>query len=38
MLYFDRAEIENWMKQNRVATRQEIEQQAIHYVVTSNRK
>ena len=38
MLYFDRAEIENWMKQNRVATRQEIEQQAINYVVTGNRK
>lgn len=38
MLYFDRAEIENWMKQNRVATRQEIEQQAINYMVTGKRK
>ena len=38
MLYFDRAEIENWMKQNRVATRQEIEQQAVNYMVTGKRK
>lgn len=38
MLYFDRSEIESWMKQNRVATRQEIEQQAINYVVTGKRK
>lgn len=38
MLYFDRKELEDWMKQNRVATRQEIEQQAINYVVTGNRK
>ena len=37
-IYFDRAEIESWMKQNRVATRQEIEQQAINYVVTGKRK
>ncbi len=38
MLYFDRAEIEAWMKQNRVATRQEIEQQAINYMITGKRK
>ena len=38
MLYFDRKELEDWMKQNRVATRQEIEQQAINYVVTGDRK
>lgn len=38
MLYFDRAEIEAWMKQSRVATRQEIEQQAINYMVTGKRK
>ena len=28
-IYFDRAEIESWMKQNRVATQQEAEQAAI---------
>lgn len=33
-IYFDRAEIESWMKQNRVATTQEIEQAATNYVVT----
>lgn len=37
-IYFDRAEIEGWMKQNRVATRQEAEQQAVAYVVTGNQK
>ena len=31
-IYFDRAEIESWMKQNRVATQQEAEQQAAAYV------
>lgn len=33
-IYFDRAEVEAWMKQNRVATIQEIDQKAINYVVT----
>ncbi|WP_276962183.1 helix-turn-helix domain-containing protein [Bacteroides graminisolvens] len=33
-VYFDRTEIENWMKQNRIATAQEIDQQATSYVVT----
>lgn len=33
-IYFDRTEIENWMKQNRIATAQEIDQQATSYVVT----
>lgn len=33
-IYFDRVEIENWMKQNRNATTQEIDQQATSYVVT----
>ena len=32
-VYFDRAELEAWMKQNRVATQLEAEQQAINYVV-----
>lgn len=33
-IYFDRAEVEAWMKQNRVATTQEIDQKATTYVVT----
>ena len=33
-IYFDRGEIENWMKQNRVATNDEIEAQAVTYLVT----
>ena len=37
-IYFDRAEIESWMKQNRVATQQEAEQAAIAYVVTGKHK
>lgn len=37
-IYFDRAEIESWMKQNRVATQQEAEQAAISYVVTGKQK
>ena len=32
-VYFDRAEIEKWMLQNRVTTQAEAEQQAIAYVV-----
>ena len=38
MLYFDRKELEDWMKQNRVATQQEAEQAAIAYVVTGKQK
>lgn len=33
-MFFDRAEIEAWMKQNRVGTVEEAEQQAAAYVVT----
>ena len=36
-IYFDRAEIESWMKQNRVATQQEAEQAAIAYVDDTHR-
>lgn len=32
-VYFDRVELENWMKQNRVTTQAEAEQQALAYVV-----
>lgn len=31
-IYFDRGEVEAWMKQNRVNTRKEAEQQAAMYV------
>ena len=37
-IYFDRAELEAWMKQNRQSTRQETEQAAIAYVVTGMKK
>lgn len=37
-MYFDRVEIEEWMKQNRIATTQEIAQSANNYVVTKKRK
>lgn len=33
-IYFDRSEIENWMKQNRVAMTDEIETEAVNYIVT----
>ena len=34
MLYFDRSELETWMKQNRVKPAYEIEQEAATYCVT----
>lgn len=37
-IYFDRGELEAWMKQNRVATVKEVEQQAVAYVVTGKQK
>ena len=37
-IYFDRGELEAWMKQNRVATVKEVEQQAFAYVVTGKQK
>ena len=33
-IYFDRTEVENWMKQNKIATTAEIEQAATSYVTT----
>lgn len=33
-IYFDRAEIQTWMKQNRVATESEVEQKAANYIST----
>ena len=36
-LYFDREEIESWLKQNRVATVEETERKATNYVVNGRR-
>lgn len=36
-LYFDRKEIEDWMKQNRVATNAELENQAVTYLTTGRK-
>jgi len=36
-LYFDREEIENWLKQNRVETVEETDRKATNYVVTGRR-
>lgn len=38
MLYFDRNEVENWMKQNRVATDEELEESAASYLATGRQK
>lgn len=38
LVYFDRAEIESWMKQNRIATSQEIEQAANEYILNNTDK
>ena len=37
LVYFDRAELESWLRQNRVMTTAEAEQQAIAYVVKHNK-
>lgn len=37
-LYFDRAEVEAWMKTNRVKTLQECEQAAMAYCETGNNR
>lgn len=37
-VYFDRGEVENWMKQNRVVTEQEIEEKAATYVAIGRMK
>lgn len=36
-VYFDRKEIEDWMKQNRVATNAELESQAVTYLTTGRK-
>lgn len=37
-IYFDRTEVETWMKQNRIATKEEIDQTATNYIVTGRIK
>ncbi len=37
-IYFDRAELESWMKQNRIATKQEIEHVSADYMATGRMK
>lgn len=37
LVYFDRQELEGWLKQNRVTTQEEAEQQAIAYVMTHKK-
>lgn len=37
LVYFDRQELEGWLKQNRVTTQEETEQQAIAYVMTHKK-
>ena len=33
-IYFDRKDLEDWMRRNRVATTEEIEQSATNYLIT----
>lgn len=37
-LYFDRAEIDAWLKRNRISTIDEIETEAVNYLVTGKPK
>ena len=37
-IYFDKNEIEDWMRQNRVATNEEINAVATNYIVTGKMK
>lgn len=37
-LYFDREEIENWLRRNRIATVDETDRKATNYVVTGRRQ
>lgn len=37
-IYFDRAELDSWLKRNRVKTSQEIEQEATTFVMTKGQK
>lgn len=37
-IYFDRKELEDWMRRNRVATKEEIEESATNYLITGRMK
>ncbi|MGZ8213389.1 MAG: helix-turn-helix domain-containing protein [Methylosarcina sp.] len=37
MIYFDRSEIDAWLKQNRVSTQSELEQHAADHLATGGR-
>ena len=37
-IYFDRTELEAWLKRNRVNTVDEVEQEATNYLVTGQKK
>ncbi|HAC22943.1 MAG TPA: hypothetical protein DCF91_12780 [Porphyromonadaceae bacterium] len=37
-MYFDRAEVENWLKQNKVSTIEEIDHKATTFVTTRAKK
>lgn len=37
MVYFDRLELENWLKENRIATNDEIEAKASTYIATGRK-
>lgn len=36
-VYFDRKELEDWMRQNKISTNQELEQKAVDYIVSKRR-
>ena len=36
-VYFDRKELEEWMRQNKISTNQELEQKAVDYIVSKRR-
>lgn len=36
LMYFDKAEVEEWMRQNRVITNEEAKQKALTYIVTNS--
>lgn len=37
-LYFDREEVENWLKRNKIETEDETDRKATNYVVTGRRQ
>ena len=37
IVYFDRIEIESWMRQNRIATQQEVELNAVNHLLNNKK-